>query len=472
MTFRSIHILALVAGVGPWSAGAYGLKDYLSQVAEKHQGLLGSQAAAKAAAAKTEEVDLVTAPTVFAQSQWLRDSKPTATPSFQGTKTSADVYSLGVGKMFGSGTTLRYTYSLSRTEIEGVNLAVFPQPKFFDGRGALEISQSLWRNGFGSEVNAQQDAARAGLKATRWSESFRGKMLLMEAELTYARLALARSAVALQKDSLDRAKRIREWAAGREERRLSDTAEKLQAEAGLKAKELEYKTAIDEEQAARRAFNSLRGQDSDAVEEALEGPFDLNIPNLPEQAPPREDIEAAEAVLQATEAASLVGLEKARPSLDLTGSFALNGRDTEMSPALGNSFDTDHPTYAFGLRFSMPLDASVVRGIRDGYAADREAARLNWQRKKLEAQVEWSDIRRRLDSARERAKLSDALEKAQKAKLDHERTRLDRGRTTTYQVVLFEQDYATAQLLQLQTRMELFRAGAAARTYHIEGESQ
>ena len=61
------------------------------------------------------------------------------------------------------------------------------------------------------------------------------------------------------------------------------------------------------------------------------------------------------------------------------------------------------------------------------------------------------------------------IENAQKTKLEVERTRLRQGRTTTYQVLLFEQDYSAAALnrvksaaniLALQTQIRLYQTPA------------
>ena len=47
--------------------------------------------------------------------------------------------------------------------------------------------------------------------------------------------------------------------------------------------------------------------------------------------------------------------EKYKPSLDLFGSLALNGRDEGVSPAMRESFQTDHNTSVIGLRITAQL---------------------------------------------------------------------------------------------------------------------
>ena len=47
------------------------------------------------------------------------------------------------------------------------------------------------------------------------------------------------------------------------------------------------------------------------------------------------------------------------------------------------------------------------------------------------------------------------MEKLQKEKMLNEQDRLKRGRSTTYQTLVFEQDYAQAQALRIRVQTEI-----------------
>ena len=47
------------------------------------------------------------------------------------------------------------------------------------------------------------------------------------------------------------------------------------------------------------------------------------------------------------------------------------------------------------------------------------------------------------------------MEEIQKKKLNSEKNRYSKGRTTTFQVLQFEQDFANAQLMKLRNEQEL-----------------
>ena len=57
------------------------------------------------------------------------------------------------------------------------------------------------------------------------------------------------------------------------------------------------------------------------------------------------------------------------------------------------------------------------------------------------------------------------LEKVQKSKLERERSNQQKGRSTTFQVIQFEQDYLTAQLARIQTLSEAMQIAIQLRTY-------
>ena len=65
--------------------------------------------------------------------------------------------------------------------------------------------------------------------------------------------------------------------------------------------------------------------------------------------------------------------------------------------------------------------------------------------------------------------LSRKIEAAQKAKLENERKLLKQGRTTTYQILLFEQEYSKSMLTTIQTAYQLLSLIADKKLY--DGES-
>ena len=66
---------------------------------------------------------------------------------------------------------------------------------------------------------------------------------------------------------------------------------------------------------------------------------------------------------------------------------------------------------------------------------------------------------------KENLKLACEIETTQKLKLEHERKLLEQGRTSTYQVLLMEQDYSGSQLNTQQTAYKLSEFIAELKLY-------
>jgi outer membrane protein TolC len=154
--------------------------------------------------------------------------------------------------------------------------------------------------------------------------------------------------------------------------------------------------------------------------------------------------------------------ENLRPELNLQGQASTNGRDTELAPSISDSADPHHPTLGVALNFRMDLDPTGKGRVVQAANIDAEASKLKAERLKFESQSAWRELMRRHQELGRRIEAARDLVKVQDEKYKRERDRLERGRTTTFQVVTFEQDAAEAEstLLQLMTEQRKLEAQA------------
>jgi len=431
------------------------LELFLKQVKNNNKNLRGSHLISTGVAQRVNDGELLLAPTFFSTYNYLSDKKETAAPSFQGTSTRADMYSIGIQKLTNFGLSAKLSYSMMHTNIK--DAALITIPNYYTAYPQLDINFSFLRNGFGSEVKAQQIALEAANKATSYSEAFKEKISLVEAEKAYWRLALARKALLVRKEVRDRAQKILSWATRRVKTQLGDRSDMLQAQAGLELRKLELIEAQNEVRTAALAFNSARNIESDIVPESLTAiapelltdlsPIDKNDTRL--------DIKAAEQIQLIALANAQLAKEKAKPSLDVFASAALNGRDANKNTARSESLTSKYPTNSIGVTFSTPLYFGLSSNIFSGTEKEKQGAILNYEHKLFEQEQEWNDLNSRLKEAQSRLKLTKTIESIQKEKHENEQARLLRGRTTTYQALLFEQDYAQAQLIHIRTQAEI-----------------
>ena len=184
----------------------------------------------------------------------------------------------------------------------------------------------------------------------------------------------------------------------------------------------------------------------------------------PEKADHRDDVKAAQQQERAAAAMTSLGLAKNQPNLDVNALAQLNGRDPALGVSAGQSFGTRFPTWGIGVKFSAPLDFDTLSADRQAYARERQGAELQLRRTQFEEAQTWADLNERLGEARNRLSMAAQLEEAQRVKLGYEKERLSKGRSVTFQVLQFEQDFASAQLARIHIAYEILQILAQMKT--------
>ncbi len=447
------------------------LNDYLKQVEEKNQAMTASKLLTESADMRADEGKLIFRPNIFAQAQTSVDKKPTTNRNAQGDETDYTFFTAGLQQQFRTGTAGKLSYNFSHTEIINASPGFLPVSNFHDGIATLELSQSLWRNFWGKETRATETLISSQSQASKHTENYKIKVTLAQAESVYWSLSQVRKVVKVQKESLERAQKIRTWNQNRLRNGLAESADFLQSDANFKAREYELKNALQEQFNLQRAFNSLRGINNEALDEDLESVDSTKIKTLalPAKADLRDDTKAAIEYEKIAKSNAALAIEKNKPTFEVYGTYALNGRDAESSQAISHSFKTDHDTKAIGVRFIAPLDFGTTSDNIKSYKNDQIAAEQNLQRKLFEQEQQWNDLVRRFEDAKEKLSLVEKIEEAQKIKASNERDRLSKGRTVTFQVLNFEQDYATSELARIQNETNILNIYSQLKIYSAGG---
>lgn len=440
-------------------AHALTLEDYLEEVKTKNGGVRGVKASSEAKAVRLEEGELFFKPSFFLTGEYYDDQRPTNAPTFQGTQTLRHTLRAGLQQNFETGTKATLSYNYYKTQINGVSRQLIPNKKFFDVAPQIEVSQSLWRNFLGSEFKASVEAQKAQVEAQRYSELFNYKQILMNAENAYWRLYVAQTSLKVQKESLERAKKLRDWNAGRLKNNLIDESDFIQAEANVQSREIEYQDTMTEVRTALMDFNSFRESPNDEVNlegtKGIDSAYILNA-SVPAKMELREDVLAFLANKKLAQANAELGTQRNRPNLELYGSYSINGRDgNSYADAKEQAWAATKPFSIVGVRFTTSLDVWAMNDYKKAYAKEVVATEMQYKRKVYEVEREYEILVDRFKQFKERLVLAMKMEKIQLKKLETERKRYNQGRTTTFQVLQFEQDYANTQLLKLRYEYEL-----------------
>src|SRR5690606_34215274 len=191
------------------------------------------------------------------------------------------------------------------------------------------------------------------------------RSLLLQAEDLYWSLAAADLIVALQKDNVERARRIHSLMKRKFNQNLVDDVDVLQARALETARELELQQAQDDRAALIRQLNTLRGN---SAPEGGELAITDDLPSVQKGSEAALKISRADFAAMVEQASaqrlrSRAMLSRTRPRLDLVGSVGANGVDGESSVALRETREGEHPFWSVGVQFSMPLDFSYLRNV-------------------------------------------------------------------------------------------------------------
>jgi outer membrane protein TolC len=413
-----------------------------------------------AALAQSAEPHLQFKPQVIANASFTSDAKPS--PFFPYDRVETTNFNVGIQNQFKFGLMTKFTFGLTDFHYVGIS------PKYFEARPQMEASLPLMRNAFGRESRLGALAAEKSGLAKSSAHEAACRQILTEAETMYWRLSVAREVEKLAKNSLSRAQALFEWTSRRVRLSLSDKSEGLQATAQLKARQIDLRIAKEDTRSAALAFNAARGKSSDVVEESLPLPSSKLIANwrTPERLKNRPDVDLALAQAETMRATALASAERSRSQLELFGLYALNSpqRKTDTS-ALSDAWNANRPTSTIGVRLNVPLDRDTIKTVYDAWTAEATEQQSLANRKVFEQERDWSDAIARFGAAQEKLKLLEDLELTQKEKLDYERARQQRGRSTVAQVVLFEAEYdqtafarvrALAEILNLNAQLKLF----------------
>jgi outer membrane protein TolC len=472
LLFRVSTLFALLIAVPTVSFSAQlPLNDFLREVEGKNQSMTASKLIAEGAQERANEGKLIFRPNIFAQAQTAIDKKPTTNINAQGDRTDNSFVTAGILQQFNFGLQGKLGYNFSHTRIYDASPAFLPVSNFHDGVATLELSQSLWRNFWGRESRSQEAILTSQAQATKHTENYKIKTTLAQAESLYWSLSQIRKVVRVQKESLERAQKIRVWNQNRLKSGLAESSDFLQSDANYKAREYELKSTMQDLKTLQRSVNSLRGVDSEVLNEDLES-VDSNIIKklaLPPKEELREDTKAALEIQKISKASADLSVEKNKPTFEMYGTYALNGRDPQADQAVTNSFKTNHDTKAIGVRFVAPLDFGTTSDNINGYRKEQIAASQNFQRKLFEQEQQWNDLAARFEDAKVKLSLVEKIEEAQKIKASNERERLSKGRTVTFQVLNFEQDYAQSELARIQNETNILNIYSQLKIYSAGG---
>lgn len=441
------------------------LPGYLQMVKDNNFSAKGSSQVKLGAEGRKREADLVFSPTLFANGEISSNGTPQDLDMTGALydKLETRKYSAGLSQTYRFGLQAKLYYSLQHLHY------FFPGQSdtvHYDASPVLELTQSLWQNAKGRYDQGKEEATRAQAEADKWSAENNLRTLLVNAEKAYWNLAISREIVTIRERAVADAKAIFDYDTKRVSMNLMDKSDVLQAKASLETKRLDLKSAKDSAAAALRAFCAYINikDGTDLKIEPIEWNILMKMGDL-ERPGNRADVQMAQAQAVQTASSERMNAETDKPVFNVYLSQTLNGQDPNLGGVMGDSLNYQKPSTTVGIKFSMPLAYAAQKEARRGAEQKAEAAKLTYQQKLLDQESDWNDLIEKLHDARERLEMALSIEAAQKEKLEYEKKRLKEGRTTTYQVLSFEQDFSQAQYDRARTASTVLELAAQVKLY-------
>lgn len=459
----------MIIGAISTNSFAITIDQYLDQVKKQNMSYQAAEKQDQGASLQKREADLFFTPQFFFNAQSGFNSQLPSPPFLVYDEVRQQNITAGISQEFSFGLQTKLSYSLMRHQYKGMvmNGAPMDDP-YWEAMPSLELSVPLWGNAFGRTSKARQELSFSQRTAEQFGAKAQALGTLVDAEISYWRLAAAQESVKVQKKALDAAKNILSYVTEKKRKNLGEEADVLQARALTDAYMLQLEQAQIEEKVARRKYNIHLNLEAETPVDSLSS---LNYKSLlsetvPETRPgDRPDVKASEAQVNLARASSALAVEQNKPTLDLFGGYSLFGRGDSQRKALAQAgYDYRDSAYV-GVRFQMPLNVAAQMDARKGSKQVESAAELNHKYLMYSQDQEWVDLINNFKDAQKTLKLAIAMEQAQKTKLDHERTRLRQGRTTTYQVLLFEQDFLSAEVSRIRAATQIIALKSQIQLY-------
>lgn len=416
----------------PTYSTAANLNDYMSKIKEVNPQIQAQIKAIEASESKKFQGDLVLNPQLIGKLSFVDDKKDQPIPSLMGTRTINQEVQFGVSKKFLTGTTMSLLDNYQNTQVDGTLMGSVKSNKNYY---TLSLAQPLWKDSFGHSNDLRHSRELSQEKMEKmYSQMILGQFL-QDAEAQFWDYLYLKADKELKESSIKRAQDLEAWTKRRYENGIADKSDYLQIQALVAQRKLQLVSSEDDLTAQIKKMRSF-----------LELSEKENLPDYEENFKKerlsfggnkvRYDVIASKYEASLKQVVVSEVHESLKPDLSIEAAY--------MSL----------PTTSVALKFSMPIDTTVTNEVKKAAQLDYQSSQLKYERKKQESDLGWDELKRRHKELSKRIEITQQLVDTQKAKVQREREKLMQGRTTTFQVISFEQESQESEVALLKLHVE------------------
>lgn len=452
--------LVLLMFVLSQAGHAMTLEEYLTQVKKKNRIYTSADLSIEAARDRQDAGDIELAPTLSAS---YLSSVDKSLPNQTAQERKVNEYSLGVTKKFSTGTLISLNGKSTNNNYESPSTGTNPETS--NSSLGISLSQSLWKNFFGTATRIRREREEAVGLAETLSLDLQRRGVLIEAEASFWDYVVAQEDLKLKEENFERAKKLDRWTSGRVNNGISDRSDLMNVKALMSLRELELQNSRDqlktEEVRLRQNLDLAEGEATPQLQANLAEPRPY-VDQLLKQKNVIS-IEAYLSVLQA-KGKKLVAEEVSdsfKPDLALVGGYTTTAYDASGHEALKDVTKTDYPRTYVGLNFTWLFDTSAKKAQVASYRKDALVAQYTAEKKQAEGKTAWTEHLRKFKVAQESVKTLEKIADYQKQRVKAEQDKFSKGRTITTNVVTAETDSAEADVNYLKAKSGLKKLEAS-----------
>ena len=451
------------------------LEQYLQQVQNKNLNIISYNQQQVSNENLAKKSELITAIKLYGFSQRSFAEQNKALQLFRYSKLYNQNNQIGLNYQSSYGFETDLTYSLNNTNYKDLSLNNNNNPLFksnSQGTSSIELNVSLWQNFLGSKTKASIESVQSQYQSAKFNFIGLSLQEKIEAEIAYWYLFYCQKNSTIQQQALVSAGKILDYLNKKAQMTLAETNDVLQAKAMVQNKKLAVSQAQNQLEQAKLIFNQKRNIFNQEVSEKISMPNISDLQTNVFQAIRDKQtpfLLAQKNKMQANIALANLEKQNQKPVLNLYGSYARNVAEVNARQAFTNSLNSNNRADSgdVGIKFSMPLNFMLTNQIIEGAEQQIIAEKNQYQHQQLQSEIAWQNLNINGTALQENLKLALEIVQIQKNKLNQERLLLKKGRTSTYQILMFEQDFSLAEANLWQIVYQLQQTIANRQIYSL-----
>lgn len=387
----------------------------------------------------------------------LEDTKAETATVLAGSHTRTGEFNLGIDGKLALGTEYNIDFLNKKNKSNSAYLSVNP---YYDSKFAITITQPLFKD-FGTLVN-RADIIIANNNLDKSNQDLKEELInaISKSKEAYYNYVLNIEKYKTAQISLQRAQDLLEIVNKRKEKGLASSIDLLEAKTGVAERE---DTLVVIEKALKLSEDNLKYQTNliDEPElwhahiEPLDRPqfteesADL-VESLKQAFECRPDYEAAKIELKNQNIRILVKENATLPTVDLVGSFTLNGLDKNYGQAL----KADYKEWTTGLKVSFPWGNRDAEGNYQKAYLTKKQLLIFFERLQQKIILEVRDAVRGVATTQQRVSTAKKRMETESARYEAIEKRFREGLVSTHDMLEYQEDLSNAETGYIQALID------------------